>query len=375
MEEAGDLLEASWFFENLLHTKSRTMSRCYSDLSSSSCPPPLHSHPPLCSTEEHVEIEEKGSSFSSRKQPPVAYPGLTKTPSLPNSTETQSFLTKKPNPSPNLMRGSSISTSLVGSDPEVINVKKEGKSSSFSSRKQPPVARPSLTRTPSLPNSIESQSFRMKKPNPSPDLMRASSVPTSVVGSDQEDHINVKKERKSSSFSSRKQPPIAPPSLTRVPSLPTSIETQSFLTKKPIPSPYLTWTSSMATSVVISDQEDEEEEDQESEFTLGRLIRQASMNSSHTLNQPRQTPKTFTENMQKKPGLHQEKIGDMGSMEKNQSKSRKDSGRNYGGGGRGGVGGSVIPGGWVDKSSSEDMKAHIKFWARAVASNVRQECS
>ncbi|KAM6550392.1 hypothetical protein CsatB_000200 [Cannabis sativa] len=26
------------------------------------------------------------------------------------------------------------------------------------------------------------------------------------------------------------------------------------------------------------------------------------------------------------------------------------------------------------KSSGEDMKAHIKFWARAVASNVRQEC-
>ncbi|GAB2231059.1 hypothetical protein Droror1_Dr00027346 [Drosera rotundifolia] len=29
---------------------------------------------------------------------------------------------------------------------------------------------------------------------------------------------------------------------------------------------------------------------------------------------------------------------------------------------------------WVDKGSPEDMKAHIKFWARCVASDVRQEC-
>lgn len=29
---------------------------------------------------------------------------------------------------------------------------------------------------------------------------------------------------------------------------------------------------------------------------------------------------------------------------------------------------------WAPKGSTEDMKAQIKFWARAVASNVRQEC-
>lgn len=29
---------------------------------------------------------------------------------------------------------------------------------------------------------------------------------------------------------------------------------------------------------------------------------------------------------------------------------------------------------WVPKDSSKDMKAQIKFWARTVASNVRQEC-
>lgn len=29
---------------------------------------------------------------------------------------------------------------------------------------------------------------------------------------------------------------------------------------------------------------------------------------------------------------------------------------------------------WVSKKSSADMKEQIKFWARAVASNVHQEC-
>lgn len=29
---------------------------------------------------------------------------------------------------------------------------------------------------------------------------------------------------------------------------------------------------------------------------------------------------------------------------------------------------------WVPKDSRKDMKAQIKFWARTVASNVRQEC-
>ena len=29
---------------------------------------------------------------------------------------------------------------------------------------------------------------------------------------------------------------------------------------------------------------------------------------------------------------------------------------------------------WVPKESRRDMKAQIKFWARTVASNVRQEC-
>lgn len=73
-----------------------------------------------------------------------------------------------------------------------------------------------------------------------------------------------------------------------------------------------------------------------------------------------------TENMQMKPEVDQEKISGVRKMERNRSKSTKS---------KGGSGAPVIPGGLVDKNSSEDMKAHIKFWARAVASNVRQDCS
>ncbi|KAK9050414.1 hypothetical protein SSX86_030615 [Deinandra increscens subsp. villosa] len=317
MEEAGDLLEDSWFFGNLLQTKPRTITRSYSDLASSSCPP-------LFSTQEHIiKNERKKSSFSSRKQPPVAPPCLTRIPSLPISIETQSFQTKKPDPSPNL------TTSQLGDDKKDVIIKNEPKSSSLSSRKQPPVAPSSLTQTPSLLNPKEKQSFLTKKPDPN--LTRTSSMSTCRLGTDQED-----------------------------------------------------------------------EEDQESEFTLGRLIRQASMNSSHTSNPPRQTSKvlktenihlfSFTkiilnikiyymhnttrvlqamiENMRKKPELDQKQIMDVRKIERKTSQYRKNNGKNKNGGGA-----AAIPGGWVDKSSSEDMKAHIKFWARAVASNVRQECS
>ncbi|KAI7750394.1 hypothetical protein M8C21_013411 [Ambrosia artemisiifolia] len=281
MEEAGDLLEDSWFFGNLLHSKTRTISRSYSDLSFTSCPP-------LSSPQENlVKNERKNSSFSSRKQPPVAPPSLTRTPSLPNVTETQSFLFKKPDPNPKLMP-----------------------------------------------------------------------IPAGNVKKD----VMIKNGPKSSSLSSRKQRPVAPSSLTRTTSLSDSRETQSFETKKP--DPLLARTSSMSTSVEGSDHEDEE--DQEIEFSLGRLIRQASMNS-RTSNPPQQSSKPMLENTRK---LDQEKISDARKMERNRSQSRKSNGKNKNGGGA-----PTIPGGWVDKSSSEDMKAHIKFWARAVASNVRQECS
>lgn len=77
----------------------------------------------------------------------------------------------------------------------------------------------------------------------------------------------------------------------------------------------------------------------------------------------------ITENTQKKSELDQEKTSDIRKMERNKSKTKKNNGKNKNGGA------PKIPGGFVDRSSSADMKTQIKFWARAVASNVRQECS
>ena len=74
----------------------------------------------------------------------------------------------------------------------------------------------------------------------------------------------------------------------------------------------------------------------------------------------------MAENMQKTPESYQEKINDVRKMDRSRSKSTKNK--------NGGA--PLIPGGLVDhKNLSEDMKAHLKFWARTVASNVRQECS
>ncbi|PWA92820.1 hypothetical protein CTI12_AA076890 [Artemisia annua] len=118
-------------------------------------------------------------------------------------------------------------------------------------------------------------------------------------------------------------------------------------------------------------------EDDESEFKMGRLIRQASFNSSQ-MSSPQQTTKVMKESsslpryLSEKPETAQEKISSMRkleSMNERSSRSKKSMklGKNY-------SGAPLIPGGWVDKGSSEDMKAQIKFWARAVAFNVHQEC-
>ncbi|GJV35246.1 hypothetical protein Tco_1407723 [Tanacetum coccineum] len=122
--------------------------------------------------------------------------------------------------------------------------------------------------------------------------------------------------------------------------------------------------------------EEYEIEDEESEFKMGRLIRQASFNSSQM--SPQQTTKVMKGSsslpryLSEKPETAQEKISSMRKVEsmKERSSRSKNSmklGKNY-------SGAPLIPGGWVDKGSSEDMKAQIKFWARAVAFNVHQEC-
>ncbi|KAJ0479377.1 hypothetical protein HanRHA438_Chr13g0579941 [Helianthus annuus] len=129
-------------------------------------------------------------------------------------------------------------------------------------------------------------------------------------------------------------------------------------------------------TLIIGNDEEYDIEDEESEFKMGRLIRQASLNSSH-MSTPQQSIKVMTGSsslhryLSQKIETNQGKITDMRKVEsmkeRNRSKHPMKIGKNNGGA-------PTIPRGWVDKGSSEDMKAQIKFWARAVAFNLHQEC-
>ncbi|KAI3702820.1 hypothetical protein L6452_28572 [Arctium lappa] len=140
----------------------------------------------------------------------------------------------------------------------------------------------------------------------------------------------------------------------------------SFLTRKGNPSRNLIRESSLPILSSGNGEEDDIEDD-ESEFKMGRLIRQASLNSSRP-STPLQITKVMTGSSSlpryplQKPEPNQEKIRNM--KERNRSKNSMKMGKKA----------PQIPGGWVDKGSSEDMKEQIKFWARAVAFNVNQEC-
>ncbi|KAK9077474.1 hypothetical protein SSX86_005811 [Deinandra increscens subsp. villosa] len=151
----------------------------------------------------------------------------------------------------------------------------------------------------------------------------------------------------------------------------------SFPPRKQNPSPDFARKEPGPTLVVEKDEEDDIE-DEENEFKMGRLIRQASLDSSHKPT-PQKTTKVMTGStslpryLSLDPKANQEKIMKMrkvGSMnEIHRNKSSKKIGKNNVNGGA-----PTIPGGWADMGSSEDMKAQIKFWARSVAFNLHQEC-
>ncbi|KAI3755763.1 hypothetical protein L1987_55569 [Smallanthus sonchifolius] len=149
-----------------------------------------------------------------------------------------------------------------------------------------------------------------------------------------------------------------------------------FPSNKENPSPDFIKKGSEPTFIIAKGEEDDVEDD-ESEFKMGRLIRQASLNSSH-MSTPQQTTKVMLTGssslpryLSLKPETNREKVMNMRKVEsmngRNRNKSSKKIGKNNGGA-------PTIPGGWVDTGSSEDMKGQIKFWARAVAFNLHQEC-
>ncbi|KAI3804827.1 hypothetical protein L1987_26663 [Smallanthus sonchifolius] len=151
----------------------------------------------------------------------------------------------------------------------------------------------------------------------------------------------------------------------------------SFPSQKQNSSPDFIQKGSEPTFIIGKDYQEDDVEDEESEFKMGRLIRQASLNSSH-MSTPQQTTKvkltgssSLPRYLSLKPETNQEKVKNMRKVEsmngRNRNKSSKKIGKNSGGA-------PTIPGGWVDTGKSEDMKAQIKFWARAVAFNLHQEC-
>ncbi|KAL2496434.1 uncharacterized protein Fot_40191 [Forsythia ovata] len=180
---------------------------------------------------------------------------------------------------------------------------------------------------------------------------------------------------------------------------------------------------------------EDEFQDDESEFSMGKLIRQASLNHSDRGTSTKPAPKGMTQRYsiprhspQRKPDIetiNMEGCSEMKpkylidqtrKMQKSFSdlkiediRSFKNSGLSYNKRGSNTNAVSPFPGleektpleeyeekntrrtpyfseawrgqssappipKWAGKRSNEDMKAQIKFWARAVASNVRQEC-
>ncbi|KAH6795671.1 hypothetical protein C2S51_036657 [Perilla frutescens var. frutescens] len=131
-------------------------------------------------------------------------------------------------------------------------------------------------------------------------------------------------------------------------------------------------------------------DDEEMEFSMGKLIRQASLNHSDSTRPPRRinTAKSLTKLKSRLKAPEMESVDDLKSLKdleiegfKNyddkelsivsivQDKKRvEECGER-----RGARAAPPVPR-WGGKRSTEDMKAQIKFWARAVASNVRQEC-
>ncbi|KAI7755780.1 hypothetical protein M8C21_004025 [Ambrosia artemisiifolia] len=131
-----------------------------------------------------------------------------------------------------------------------------------------------------------------------------------------------------------------------------------------------------APTLINGKYEEDDIEDEESEFKMGRLIRQASLNSSH-MSTPQQSTKVMRGSvslpryLSQNQETNQEKFMNMRKVEsmneRNGNKRSVKIGKNGGA--------PTIPAeGWVDKGLSEDMKAQIKFWARAVAINLYQEC-
>lgn len=295
VQEAGHLLEEAWFFGNFLDTKTKTMSRCYSDPCPSS----------NCNQEMLVEKSNKKIPMSSDQS---VHSGLTRTPSLPTSMARGEF------------------------SPEKERFPGVKKSSS----------RQKLARAPSLP----------------PCMMAREEDED-----DQESEFTMGRLIRQASLSSSDMLP--PPQHAKVITQSISIPRQHSRKKAEIQSKNMEGCKDRRSKNSIQNQEkikgkspsDIEFEELKGFKDLGLTFEKEDLNHGVVNMIPGSQEKSRVDRLgegklrrkQQQPYLSESWL----------AKSPSPPPR--------------IPG-WVDKSSAEDMKTQIKFWARAVASNVRQEC-
>ncbi|KAG6424391.1 hypothetical protein SASPL_114809 [Salvia splendens] len=145
----------------------------------------------------------------------------------------------------------------------------------------------------------------------------------------EETYETIKKLESRRRSSNRKSSSKKKSGLARAPSLPTSLESR-------------------------------DDDDDEVEFSMGKLIRQASLNTrlppppSQIASNKASASLNCLEVEEVQQGLK-----DLGSIEKEFDVVERRA--------------PPVPR-WGGKRAPDEMKAQIKFWARAVASNVRQEC-
>ncbi|KAK3036314.1 hypothetical protein RJ639_031286 [Escallonia herrerae] len=243
--------------------------------------------------------------------------------------------------------------------------------------------------------------------------------------------LNFSHNQELSAEETREKDDLVPAKLIRTPSLPTSTEKRKEGVRKP--NTGLVRAPSLPPWIGREEVEEDDDDDHESDFTMGRLIRQASLSTSYML-PPRRSSKGLTQSsIMQRPrprkkselettnmvGYKEMKQQDQTRLTKMAEKSPNDLESEEIQGFRdlgftfdkqdltpGVV--NMLPGlrektpvelddenkprrpylseawhenssaptvpKWVEKRSALDMKSQIKFWARAVASNVRQEC-
>ncbi|KAK6157371.1 hypothetical protein DH2020_011619 [Rehmannia glutinosa] len=104
----------------------------------------------------------------------------------------------------------------------------------------------------------------------------------------------------------------------------------------------------------ITSMEVEESQDEEVEFSMGKLIRQASLSNLDALPPRTHVGMTATSRLSRHGSIRKDELSQLEGQQKIRPQRLMSKLK-------------------TQKRSTDEIKAQIKFWARAVASNVRQE--